>query len=557
MNETTDATSILRPLWRRKWLILAVGIVVGVASYFYYKHQTREFQSTTQVYLGAAAEEAAPGEKVSTKGQATVVANQVQIINTIVVEQVKRSLRAKDQKLIRGATVRAKAPEKTEFITITAEAHTARGAAALANATARTFIRRQSLSRRRATERAIAIARRQLRRIEAANVPKPAAKAPATGSNAGKEPAASPRGPSTSSVLQAAALNSKINQLEASLSVTGAQQIKPAKPGTAVLLSPKPRKNAIFGFVIGLVLAMIAAYVLDRLDRRLRSLEDIEAAFGVQILTGLPKVRQPIVRRAGDPAPSRFLVEPLRRLHTALRLGVTPDPDRARPSRTVLVVSADSGDGKSTVAAGLALVARDSGERVAIVEANFRRPVQARLLGLDGAQGLAEVLAGRLTTEQAMQRVQPIAPAALADPPGPASVPASVATMVESAEAGALFLLAGGGPVANPPALLGHEAMGELLRSISDEFDYVVIDAPSPLVVSDSIPLLRLTDAVVVVGRAGHTRDASAQRLVQLLGQSEVRPLGAVANCLTRRDLDRHGFTSGDGGSWVGKLASR
>jgi Mrp family chromosome partitioning ATPase len=99
--------------------------------------------------------------------------------------------------------------------------------------------------------------------------------------------------------------------------------------------------------------------------------------------------------------------------------------------------------------------------------------------------------------------------------------------------------------------------MGELLRSISDEFDYVVIDAPSPLVVSDSIPLLRLTDAVVVVGRAGHTRDASAQRLVQLLGQSEVRPLGAVANCLTRRDLDRHGFTSGDGGSWVGKLASR
>ncbi len=557
MNETTDATSILRPLWRRKWLILAVAIVVGVASYFYYKHQTREFQSTTQVYLGAAAEEAAPGEKVSTKGQATAIANQVQIINTIVVEQVKRSLRAKDAKLVRGAKVRAKAPEKTEFITITAEAHTARGSAALANATARTFIRRQTVSRRRAIERAIAIARRQLRRIEAANVPKPAAKTPSSSTSASKEPTVTTKGPSTSSLLQAAQLNSKINQLEASLSVTGAQQIKPAKPGTAALLSPKPRKNAIFGFVIGLVLAMIAAYVLDRFDRRLRSLEDIEGAFGLRILTGLPKVRRPLVRRGADPAPSRFLVEPLRRLHTALALGVTPDPRRARPSRTVLVVSADAGDGKSTLAAGLALVARDSGERVALVEANFRRPVQARLLGLDGAHGLAEVLGGRLTTAQAMQRVQPIAPASLAEPPGPAPAPAPVATMVESEEAGALFLLAGGGAVANPPALLGHEAMGELLRSISDEFDYVVIDAPSPLVVSDSIPLLRLVDAVVVVGRAGHTRDASAQRLVQLLGQSEVKPLGAVANCLTRRDLDRHGFTSGDDGSWVGKLVSR
>jgi polysaccharide biosynthesis transport protein len=574
MNETTDATSILRPLWRRKWLILAVGIVVGVASYFYYKHQTRQFQSTTQVYLGVAAEEAAPGEKVSTKNQAAAVNNQVQIINSIVVEQVRQGLKAKDKKLVRGSKIRAKAPEKSEFITITAEAHTAKGAALLANTTARTFIKRQHASRTRSIERAIAIARRQLRRIEAANVvraaPKPTTAGAGTGSEKEKEKeekeATVTRGPSTSSVLQAASLNSKINQLEASLTVPGAQQIKPAKAGTAILLSPKPRKNAIFGFVVGLVLAMIAAYVLDRFDRRLRSLDDVETAFGAQILTGLPKVRRPIVRRDGEPAPSRFLVEPLRRLLTALHLGVAPDPLRVRPSRTVLFVSADAGDGKSTVVADLALVARDSGERVAIVEANLRRPVQARLLGLDGAQGLADVLIGRLSYAQAMQRVHPISPAPMAQQPGvvhqpgvaeqPGVAQSPVATAVEPQEGGALFLLSGGGPVANPPALLGHEAMTELLRSVSEEFNYIFIDAPSPLVVSDALPLLRLADAVVVVGRAGHTREASAQRLVQLLAQSQVRPLGTVANCLTRRDLDRYGFTGSDG-SWVGKLMGR
>jgi Mrp family chromosome partitioning ATPase/capsular polysaccharide biosynthesis protein len=567
MNETSDATSILLPLWRRKWLILAVGIVVGVASYFYYKHATRVYQSTTQVYLGASTEEQAPGEKFSTKGQGAVVANQVQIINSIVIEQVRQAERKKDKALVRSATIRAKAPEKSEFITITVEAHTAKGAALLANATATAFIRRQHASRTRATERAIAITRRQLRRIEAASAPT-AAPTKTTGEassgegttgkgEAGKAKEAAPvKTPSSSSVLQAAALSSKINQLEASLGVAGAQQIQRATPVKAVLLSPKPRKNAIFGFVIGLVLAAIAAYTLGRFDRRLRSLSSLESVFAVQTLAGFPKVRRPIVHRDGEPAPSRFLVEPLRRLHTSLQLAVTPDPRRSRASRTVLFVSADAGDGKSTLLADLALVARDSGERVVVVEANFRRPAQARLLGVDGAQGLAEVLTGKLTASQAMQRVQPIAPAELAEPPGAVSS-APTATIVQSLDTSSLFLLAGGGSVANPPALLGHAAMADLLRSLAEEFDYVLIDAPSPLEVSDAIPLLRLVDGVVIVARAAHTRETSAQRLVQLLAQSDVRPLGIAANCLRRGEMERFGFASGDGRSLTGRLMGR
>ncbi len=569
MTETSDATSILLPLWRRKWLILIVGLVVGAASYFYYKHATRVYQSTTQVYLGASLEEQAPGEKTAGKSQSSTVANQVAIINSIVIEEVRQKLNQKDKAAIRGSTVRAKAPEKSEFIAITAEAHKATTAALLVNTVARTFIRRQHASRTRATERAIAIARRQLRRIEATSTPVVAPKTTATTTTttgatttttaAAKTPAPVVKAPSTSSLLQAASLNSKINQLEASLAVAGAQQIRPAKPTGAVLLSPKPRKNAIFGFVVGIVLAAIAAYALGRFDRRLRSLAGIETAYSSQTLAGFPVVRRPIVRRDGVPAPSRFLIEPLRRLHTALQLGITPDPRRARPSRTVLFVSADAGDGKSTLVADLALVQRDAGQRVAVLEANFRRPAQARLLGLDASQGLAEVLTGKLTVTQAAQRVHPISPAELAESPGEAAGPgaAPVATFVDAREAGSLFLLAGGGEVANPPALLGHPAMAELLHSVAEDFDYVLIDAPSPLEVSDVMPLLKLVDAIVIVARAGHTREMSAQRLVQLLAQSDVRPLGIAANCLPRREMDRYGFATGDGRSRAGKLIGR
>src|SRR6202035_2685502 len=100
---------------------------------------------------------------------------------------------------------------------------------------------------------------------------------------------------------------------------------------------------------------------------------------------------------------------PLRRLHTMLELGVGADGQSAS-RRTILFLSPDAGDGKSTLVADLALVQRDGGERVTIVEANFRRPVQSRLLALGGNHGLADVLAGTLSAEEAAQRVIPVAP---------------------------------------------------------------------------------------------------------------------------------------------------
>lgn len=586
MNETTDAIAIFAPLWRRKWLILAVGIVVGAATYLYYRHATRVFQATTQVYLGAGAEEQAPGEKTGGgKNPANSIANQSQIINSIVVEKVRQRLRSEGKaNVLRGSKIRAAGTEKSEFITITTEAHTAVGAAELANLTAQTYVRRQHTARARTIEKAIAIARRQLRRIEASSVPKVSTKQTKSEAKAGEGKGAEAKGseakggaassetsvsstPNTASILQAANLSAKINQLESSLAVTGAQQVKPAKPATTVQLAPKPRKNAIFGFVIGLVLASIAAYALGRFDRRLRSLVGIERVFGARTLAGLPKVRRPIVFRDGRPAPSRFLLEPLRRLHTSFQLAGAPSQAQqngqgslqASP-RVILFTSADAGDGKSTLVADLALVQRDANQRVVVVEANFRRPVQSKLLGLDAAHGLAEVLVGSLPLADALQRVhydEPPMPAYASPPPVPppaTEAPGGVATMVES-RAGSLSLLAGGGAVSNPPALLGNGTMPALLRSLAQENDYVLVDAPSPLEVSDVMPLLPLVDGVVIVARAGHTREASAERLVELLSRTASAPvLGVCANCVSRKEIERFGFAAAHG---PGKLIGR
>lgn len=544
MNQTTDAMTIFAPLWRRKWLILAVGIIVAGASYAYYKRQRPTYQSSTQIYLGAGLEEAAPGEKASAKGQTASILDQAAVINSIIVESVHKQLRTEGKlALVRGTVIRAKGAEKGQFITITTEAHTAKGAALLANLTAQSYIRRQHVEHRRVIEKAIAISRRQLRRIEAANTPRPA-----TGTATKKSAS-----PSTASILQAASLNSKINQLESSLVVAGAQQVKPAKQATALQLSPKPRQNAIFGFVLGLVLAAIAAYVLSRFDRRLRTLAGIEQVFATQILAALPKAGRAVTHHDGQPAPSKQLLEPLRRLHTALQLGDKLGPDPATPRRVILFISPDAGDGKSTLVADLAMTQRDAGQRVAVIEANFRRPVLAKLLDLQGTSGLAEALAGTVSVGDAMQRVLPLQPA----DGGEAQPAGGVLTAVES-RAGSLFVLGGGLGVANPPALIGHPAMAELLRTVAADFDYVLIDAPSPLEVSDVMPLLKLVDGIVIVARAGYTREVSAQRLVQLLAHTECAPLlGVVANCVAQGDTERYGFASPNGRAWPLRLIGR
>jgi polysaccharide biosynthesis transport protein len=558
MNQTADANAIFAPIWRRKWLIIAVAIIVGAASYFYYKRQRPTYQSSTQVFLGAGAEEQAPSERTASKNKGNALADQAAVINTIIVEQVRRKLRAEGKPVLaKGAKVKAKAPEKSEFMTITAEAHSGKASALLVNLTAQTYIARQKGQRRRGIEKAIALDRRQLRRIEQsaiAKAEKPPTKQTKTSSSSSSTASGSsststtPRSSeSASNVIQEANLSSKINELEASLGVAAAQQVKTAKPEGAVLLSPKPRKDAIFGFVIGLVLAAIAAYAFSRFDRRLRSISAIAAATELPLLSAIPKVRRPIVRSGQSVRPSANLLEPLRRLQGALQLANGSDP-AAAPARVILFVSADPGDGKSTIAADLALVQRDAGERVVIVEANFRRPLQSRLLGLEEQGGLAAALTGRLDLDEAMQRVLP----PLAGEPPAQDGQQAVATAVQSG-VGSLFLLAGDRSVPNPPALLGQEAMPELLRSLGERFDYVLIDAPSPLEVSDAMALLGVVDRIVVVVRAGHSREASVERLRQLLVSPGCAPTaGVVANFVGSADLKRYGFSSLDGRLWSG-----
>jgi Mrp family chromosome partitioning ATPase len=560
MNDSTDATAILAPIWRRKWLILLTGLLVAAGTYFYYKRQPSLFQATTQVYLGAGAEEQL-SEKSSGRNVVSSSANQAALINSIVIESTKRQLKkstVRVDKVAAKGKAKAKAPEKSQFITVTAESHSARGAALLANSIAAAYIKRSINNHRRDVLAAITIARRQLNRLEAAHEAPPPTTS--SGGSQGSSKGSASKGSSSksassgSSVIQSAQLATKINQLESQMAIVGVRQVKPARPHASQLLSPHPKKNAEFGFIIGLVIASIAAYALSRMNRRLRTLADVESVLHHEVLTSLPKVRSPIVRREGWTSPSRHLVEPMRRLHTTLLLEPMSGEGRHASPKSILFISAEPGDGKSTVAADLALAQSEAGEQVILIEADFRRPVQARQLGVAADRGLSDVLTGRLALADALQVVHST-PSQVAAAP---STNGAVATAMEGHGQGAVWALVSGPAVANPPALLASGAMAELIRSASEDYDRVLIDAPGPLAVSDVMPLLGIVDAIVLVARLGHTREHTAAQLHQLLARTPTAPvLGVVANGVPRAEISKYGAGATQQRRWPGSLVGR
>jgi Mrp family chromosome partitioning ATPase len=530
MNDnTTDAASIFAPIWKRKWLILAVGLLVAIGTYEYYKRQTPVYSASTELYFGAPSEQqgsSSGGTGKTVTGRA--LTNQVGVLNSpLIGESVRKRLHREHQDAAARGKEKATVNGSSAFVTIKTQAHTPKAAVALADAYAQTFIKRQRANYIRSIRAQLENTTQQLHRIE---LPPPTSK--------GKR---SHTTTSSSSTLQAANLASKINQLESDLATfSGVQQVGKAQ-ASPLPLSPSPKKNAIFGFVLGLLLAAIASYVLTRFDRRLRSLQEVESIFQTQILAALPAVKSPVIRPDGRRAPAKVLLEPLRRLHTALELGDILTRRSDGGARTILFLSAESGDGRSSLIANLAGVQSEAGERVAVIEADFRRPTLARLLGVDGPYGLADVLGGKVAVEEAMQSVS--TPAHLDVGAGSAEPVGGVSTVVESRSMGSVSVLVGGGAVANPPALLAGSAMTDLLRSLTDEFAFVLIDVPPPLEVSDAMPLLAAVDGIVVVARIGHTRDIAATRLVQLLGRSASSPvLGTVVNCVPRKDIERYGF---------------
>lgn len=269
------------------------------------------------------------------------------------------------------------------------------------------------------------------------------------------------------------------------------------RAGTAPI-SPRKKLDLAVGLAGGLIVGVLLALLRHVLDTSIRTVEQLEEATGIPVIGTIdhdPRAKvNPLVIGAAARTPR---AEAMRRLRTNLQF-----LHAANRLHTLVVTSSVAAEGKSTIAANLAILAAESGRSVALVEADLRRPRAADLLGLDGYVGLTSVLAGLATVDEALQ------------PWGDHG----------------LNVLASGPLPPNPSELLGGAGMRELLRALTERFDLIVIDTPPLSPVSDAAALAAEVDGVAVVFRARKTRRTELCTTVRALQAVDARVVGAVLN---------------------------
>jgi capsular exopolysaccharide synthesis family protein len=262
-------------------------------------------------------------------------------------------------------------------------------------------------------------------------------------------------------------------------------------------VSPRPKRNAILAGLLGLLLGAALALLVDFIDQRVKSVEDFERAYpDYPVLATVP-------RYSPVGSTSLELTGPEGEAYRMLREGLRfVDPDGL--ARCYAIVSAVESEGKSTVAVHLAKTLAAVGQRVILIEADMRRPTAATGLGIHPTSaGLSNVLVTHRELDDFLIDV-------LGD--------------------GLLRVLPSGPIPPNPADLLRLPGMSDLMTAARESADFVIVDAPPVVPVSDTRVLLQLDeiDGVVVVGRVGVTRRDRARETSRILAQAGRRIFGLV-----------------------------
>ncbi len=266
--------------------------------------------------------------------------------------------------------------------------------------------------------------------------------------------------------------------------------------------SPNLVFNIILAAFLGGVLGLVLAFVRERLDDRLRGRADLEEVLGAPVITMIPQV--PSWRDQGSAhlvtmeAPRSPAAEAYRTLRTSILVAAAE-----QGYKTLMVVSALAGEGKTTTAANLAVVLAQADKRVVLISADLRRPRLHEFFGLGPSErGLSEVLEGNRKAWESLR----------------------------SGRVDNLWIMASGHVSEQPTELLQSEAMRELLADQREVVDFIIVDCPPVLAVADALVLAPLADAILYVANEQVTPRGAVVAARAQLDQVGAHLLGGVLN---------------------------
>jgi succinoglycan biosynthesis transport protein ExoP len=292
-----------------------------------------------------------------------------------------------------------------------------------------------------------------------------------------------------------------------------AVQIHVVRAGSvpSVPSSPRPVLNICLGLVLGAIAGVGAGLLKDALDTRIRRSTDLAQVGEMPLLGEIPYEnfarKQPLANER-DPFSPRS--EAFRRLRTNLRF-ISVD----KPPRTIVISSPLKGDGKSSAALNLAFSLADDGARVVLIDADLRRPSIASSLGLVEEAGLTSVLSGQAEVAEVIQRAE---------------------------RQSAIDVMASGPVPPNPSELLGTRKMRVILQELRANADYVIVDSPPLLALTDAAVVASSADGVLLVVRTGRTKRDHLHDALESLRAVNANTLGVVMNMTKEGNRERYRY---------------
>ncbi len=268
-------------------------------------------------------------------------------------------------------------------------------------------------------------------------------------------------------------------------------------------VKPKKAQNILLSFVVGLFMSVGLAFFLEYLDNTVKTPEDIKKFMETPCIALIPTIdfRQEVGSGVHHPEiivhhkPKSTVAEAFRSLRTAVLFSFP-----VNAPRSLLVTSFVPKEGKTFIAANLALVMAYAGESVLLIDADMRKPQTHVLFGLSNEKGLSNYIVGE---EPAIQK----------------------SILHEK-----LDVLTSGPIPPNPAELLGSKRMTEFVEALKGRYDKIIMDSPPVNSVTDAVILSRILDGVVYVVHGGNTTKDMASHGATLLREVDAKPIGAVLN---------------------------
>lgn len=290
-------------------------------------------------------------------------------------------------------------------------------------------------------------------------------------------------------------------------------------------IAPTPARNGLLGLILGLVIGIGLVFVREALDRRPRSPEDLADSLEMPLLGRLriAKRRDVAVTMLADP--SNQAAESYRVLRHNLEF-----MSLANQIKSIMVTSAIEHEGKSTALANLAVAYARAGKRVALVDLDLRKPAIQSLFGLGERAGVTNVALGQYSLESVLVGI-------------PVVHEGEMAAVSARARHGSLAVLPAGSIPPDAHEFLVTDELAQILDQLSSQFDLVLVDAPPTLSVSDPLVIATRVDGLVVVANMDVETDKTIAQLSQSLRTVSARVLGVVA-VGTAEDLEMGGTAS-------------